>query len=248
MLIAAVLAMAAAMGAMIWQRRPQLADLKVDGFRRGVLWRALLWESALLLGAGCSIGALFGVYGQLLLSHALATVTGFPVVFSVGVLVAFGSFALVTRVAVAIVAVPGYRRGPGASGDQPAGLNRSRRREPDAKPRKALRRNPDRVLPSLGRISIPVESTDPLPLSPGRSGRSLAAAARELLLGPARASPARSGVWRARALTIPDATHSRRCARRRSSASARTPTGPRCSGRCPTGAIRAAAPAGRLSR
>jgi putative ABC transport system permease protein len=107
-LIAAVLAMGAAMGAMIWQRRPQLADMKVDGFGKRVLLRALMWESALLLGAGCSIGALFGVYGQLLLSHALASVTGFPVVFSVGVLVALRSFALVTAVAVVIVAVPGY--------------------------------------------------------------------------------------------------------------------------------------------
>ncbi|MGA8365486.1 MAG: ABC transporter permease [Solirubrobacteraceae bacterium] len=107
-LIAGVLAMAAAMGAMIWQRRPQLADMKVDGFDRRVLWRALLIESGLLLGAGCSIGALFGIYGQLLLSHALAGVTGFPVIFSVGALVALGSFVLVTAVAVAIVAVPGY--------------------------------------------------------------------------------------------------------------------------------------------
>ncbi len=107
-LVAAVLAMAAAMGAMIWQRRPQLADMKVDGFDRRVLWRALLIESGLLLGAGCSIGALFGIYGQLLLSHALATVTGFPVVFSIGALVALSSFVLVTAVAIAIVAVPGY--------------------------------------------------------------------------------------------------------------------------------------------
>jgi putative ABC transport system permease protein len=107
-LIAAVLAMAAAMGAMIWQRRSLLADMKVDGFGRNVLWRALLAESTLLLGTGCSIGAVFGLYGQLLLSHALATVTGFPVVYSVGALVAIGSFALVTGVAVAILAVPGY--------------------------------------------------------------------------------------------------------------------------------------------
>ncbi len=107
-LIAGILAMAAAMGAMIWQRRPQLADMKVDGFDRRVLWRALLIESGLLLGVGCSIGALFGIYGQLLLSHALATVTGFPVIFSIGALVALSSFLLVTAVAVAIVAVPGY--------------------------------------------------------------------------------------------------------------------------------------------
>jgi putative ABC transport system permease protein len=107
-LIAAILAMGAAMGAMIWQRRARLADMKVDGFSRAVLWRALLVESSLLLGAGCSIGAVFGIYGQLLLSHALASVTGFPVVFSIGALVAVGSFTLVTSVAVAIVAVPGY--------------------------------------------------------------------------------------------------------------------------------------------
>jgi putative ABC transport system permease protein len=107
-LIAAVLAMAGAMGSMIWQRRPQLAYIKRQGYRRGVLWRALLCESALLLGAGCSLGALFGIYGQLLLSHALATVTGFPIVFSVGGLLAASDFALVSAVAVAILAVPGY--------------------------------------------------------------------------------------------------------------------------------------------
>jgi putative ABC transport system permease protein len=93
---------------MIWQRRPLLADMKVDGFGRGVLWRSLLVESALLLGAGCSIGAVFGLCGQLLLSHALAVVTGYPVVPSVGVAVAIASFLLVTTVAVSIVALPGY--------------------------------------------------------------------------------------------------------------------------------------------
>ncbi len=107
-LIAAILAMATAMGSMIWQRRPLLADMKVDGFAQGVLWRSLLVESGLLLGVGCSIGALFGLCGQLLLSHALAVVTGFPVVFSVGALVAIGSLLAVTSVAVAIVALPGY--------------------------------------------------------------------------------------------------------------------------------------------
>lgn len=107
-LIAAALAMAGAMAAMIWQRRPQLAYLKRQGYRRSVLWRALLYESALLLGAGCSIGAVFGLYGQVLLSHALASVTGFPVVFSVGALVAVWSVALVSVAAAAMVAVPGY--------------------------------------------------------------------------------------------------------------------------------------------
>jgi putative ABC transport system permease protein len=107
-LVAAVLAMAGAMGSMIWQRRPQLAYIKRQGYTRGVLWRALLCESALLLGAGCSLGALFGIYGQLLLSHALASVTGFPIVYSAGGLAAVSSFALVSVAAVAILALPGY--------------------------------------------------------------------------------------------------------------------------------------------
>jgi putative ABC transport system permease protein len=106
-LIATVLAMAATMGAMIWQRRPRLAGMKVDGFNRGVLWRALLWETGLLLGTGCSLGAVFGLYGQVLLSRALATVTGFPVAFSPGFLIAIASFALVTATAMLIVAIPG---------------------------------------------------------------------------------------------------------------------------------------------
>jgi putative ABC transport system permease protein len=107
-LIAATLAMAGAIAAMIWQRRPQLAYLKRQGYLRRVLWRALIYESALLLAAGCSIGAVFGLYGQLLLSHALASVTGFPVVFSVGAPVALWSVGLVSVAAATIVAMPGY--------------------------------------------------------------------------------------------------------------------------------------------
>ena len=52
--IVAVLAMAAAMGAMIWQRRPRLAKLKLEGFPRAELWRTILLESLLLLGVGCA--------------------------------------------------------------------------------------------------------------------------------------------------------------------------------------------------
>ena len=107
-LIAAVLAMAAAMGAMIWQRRARLADMKVDGFSRLVLWRALLWESAVLLGLGCALGALFGAFGALLLSRALSVVTGFPVIDASPLGVALGSFALITAVAVTMAAIPGY--------------------------------------------------------------------------------------------------------------------------------------------
>jgi putative ABC transport system permease protein len=107
-LIAAVLAMAAAMGNMVWQRRPRLAKLKLEGFPRAELWRTILLESLLLLGVGCVSGGVFGLYGQQLLDRALANVINFPVVYSFGILVALASLALVTAAAVAIVAIPGY--------------------------------------------------------------------------------------------------------------------------------------------
>lgn len=108
-LLAGLLATAAAMGAMIWQRQRRFARLKMQGYEPKALWTALLCESATLLIVGCFAGAVFGVYGQLLLSHALLSVTGMPVIFSLRVLIAAGSFLLVTVVGTAFVAVPGYR-------------------------------------------------------------------------------------------------------------------------------------------
>ncbi len=107
-LIAAVLAMAAAMGAMIWQRRPRLAKLKLEGFSPSELWRTVVLESLILLGAGCITGALMGLLGQQLLDRALANVINFPVVYSVGVLSAVVSLGLVTAAAVAIISAPGF--------------------------------------------------------------------------------------------------------------------------------------------
>ena len=54
------------------------------------------------------MGAVFGLYGQLLLTRALSVVTGFPTLESTPWLGAIGNFALITAVAVAIVALPGY--------------------------------------------------------------------------------------------------------------------------------------------
>lgn len=107
-LIAGALAIAGAMGSMIWQRRDLIAFMKVDGYRRGVLWRWLLCETVLMLVAGCLTGALFGLYGQLLLSHALATVTGLPVSLGIEGAIALSSFLLVSTLVAAIVALPGY--------------------------------------------------------------------------------------------------------------------------------------------
>ena len=107
-LIAAVLAITAAMGAMMWQRRDLVAFIKCAGYSRGVLLRWLLCESVVMLTAGCSIGAVFGVYAQLLGSHFLASVTGFPIVFNVEALAALSSFALVTTGAITIIVLPSY--------------------------------------------------------------------------------------------------------------------------------------------
>ncbi|MEX1140953.1 MAG: FtsX-like permease family protein [Thermoleophilaceae bacterium] len=107
-LIAAVLAMAIAMGGMIWQRRPTMAARKVHGYSESKLWRALLLESGVLLGTGCLSGAAFGLYGQILLSRALETITGFPVSYSAAALPAAAILALVTTIAVAMLALPGW--------------------------------------------------------------------------------------------------------------------------------------------
>ena len=107
-LIAAILAMGFVMISLIWQRRERIAYLKRTGTRRGLLWRSLLFESAVLLGSGCLIGAVVGLYGQLVISHALTTVTGFPITICVGVLIAIYSFLIVSVTALASVAIPGY--------------------------------------------------------------------------------------------------------------------------------------------
>jgi putative ABC transport system permease protein len=100
--------MAAAIGNMVWQRRPRLAKLKLEGFSHGELWRTILLESLLLLAVGCLTGAVFGLYGQQLLDRALANVINFPVVHSVAALSALLSLAVVTAAAAVIIAIPGY--------------------------------------------------------------------------------------------------------------------------------------------
>lgn len=107
MLIAAALAVAAVIGAMIWQRRPQLAKLKLEGFSPGLLWRTIVLESILLVGVGSLSGGVLALLGQRLLDQALRHVVNYPVVISLGVVPMLESIALVTSAAVAIVSVPG---------------------------------------------------------------------------------------------------------------------------------------------
>jgi putative ABC transport system permease protein len=100
--------MATATGAMVWQRRPRLAKLRLEGLSRSELWRTMLFESLVLVGVGCLTGALFGLYGQQLADRALVSAVNFPVDYSVTLLSPLVSLTLVAAAALVILAVPGY--------------------------------------------------------------------------------------------------------------------------------------------
>jgi putative ABC transport system permease protein len=108
LLIAAVLAMAAAMGAAIWQRRGSLAALRIQSFSSRQLWRVLLLETSVVLGAGCATGALVGIYGQVVIDRYLRAVTGFPVASTLAGWSTLEIVALVVVAALAVVAIPGW--------------------------------------------------------------------------------------------------------------------------------------------
>jgi putative ABC transport system permease protein len=107
LLIAAALAVASALSAAIWQRRARLASLKIQGYDTGQLWRALLLESAVVLGVGCILGAVFGVYGHALASRWLRLNTGFPAPFAVGFPGVFLTLALLAMIALTVISLPG---------------------------------------------------------------------------------------------------------------------------------------------
>ena len=107
LLIAAALAVASALSAAIWQRRALLASLKIQGYDTAQLWRALLLESAIVLGVGCAIGAAVGIYGHALASRALIRITGFPAPFSFDVPQLALTLALLASIAMAVIALPG---------------------------------------------------------------------------------------------------------------------------------------------
>jgi putative ABC transport system permease protein len=107
LLIAAAFAVASALSAAIWRRRPQLASLKVQGYDRYQLWRALLLESAIVLGIGCAVGAVLGVYGHALATRWLTLTTGFQTRFLLGVPQMLIDLALVAGIGLIVIALPG---------------------------------------------------------------------------------------------------------------------------------------------
>jgi putative ABC transport system permease protein len=106
--IVAVLAMAAAIGAMISQRRPRLAQLRLEGLPRSTLLGTILLEGAMLAGAGSLTGAAFGLYGQQLTDHVLSSAINFPIQHTVTAMPALASLALVIFPTLVILAIPGH--------------------------------------------------------------------------------------------------------------------------------------------
>jgi putative ABC transport system permease protein len=107
LLIAAALAIASALSAAIWQRRARLASLRIQGYDASQLWRALLLESTIVLGIGCTIGATVGIYGHALASRWLRLETDFPAPFQVGIGKVLITLALLAAIALAVIALPG---------------------------------------------------------------------------------------------------------------------------------------------
>jgi len=107
LLIAAALAVASALSAAIWQRRARLASLKIQGYDTAQLWRALLLESVIVLGIGCVLGAIAGIYGHALASRWLRLETGFPAPFAIGIGTVLLTLALLAAIALTVIALLG---------------------------------------------------------------------------------------------------------------------------------------------
>lgn len=108
LVLAAILAMIAALGSNIWQRRISLSGLRLEGSRPDRLRRILGIEAALILSAGCLTGAVAGVYGQLVIDGYLRHVTAFPVA---GIATGGRPLEIVVLVLVAVLAavtMPGW--------------------------------------------------------------------------------------------------------------------------------------------
>jgi putative ABC transport system permease protein len=108
LLLAAVLAMLAALGSSIWQRRVSLAALRLEGAAPSRLRRLLFVEVLLMLSAGCLTGAAAGVYGEFVIDGYLRHVTGFPVASGIVGRRPFEIFLLVILSVLLVAVLPGW--------------------------------------------------------------------------------------------------------------------------------------------
>jgi putative ABC transport system permease protein len=108
LVVAAILALAAALGSAIWQQRTSLSGLRLEGAPPRRLRRIVFMQSALMLSAGCATGVVAGIYGQVVIDGYLQHVTGFPVATVAAGLRPFEIFVVVLAVVLAIAMVPGW--------------------------------------------------------------------------------------------------------------------------------------------
>jgi putative ABC transport system permease protein len=108
LLLGAIVAMAAALASAIWQRRISLAGLRLAGVRPKRLRLILMTESGLMLAAGCTTGALSGIYGQVVIDGYLRHVTGFPVATLGASFRPLEIFVLAIAAVLALAAIPGW--------------------------------------------------------------------------------------------------------------------------------------------
>jgi putative ABC transport system permease protein len=106
-LICAVLAVAAAMGVAVWQRRRRLATLKTIGFRRGQLLRLIVVEAVILLTVGGAVGAGLGLYAQAVASRWVELTSGSSVSYSPALDLAAATVVVLVVLATVAAAVPG---------------------------------------------------------------------------------------------------------------------------------------------
>lgn len=109
LLIAAALAVASALSTSIWQRRRQFASLKALCFDSFQLWRAIIFECAVLLAIGGVDGTILGVYGHALASRWLKNTTGFPAPFSFAETQVLTTLVLVIGIALLVISLPGLK-------------------------------------------------------------------------------------------------------------------------------------------
>jgi putative ABC transport system permease protein len=107
LLMAAAFSVAAALSAAIWQRRTYLASLKAQGYISWQIWRALLFESVCVVGLGCGVGAVLGIYGHDLADRWLSLTTKFPAPFSIAGVQVLASLATVVTIALLVIMLPG---------------------------------------------------------------------------------------------------------------------------------------------
>lgn len=109
LILAASIAIALAMAAMVWQRRPELASLRLQSFRPGQLQALLAWEALLVVGTGVLLGATAGVYGHYAADRYLRVATGYPVRHGLDLAGVLDLTGLVVAITVLILAAPGFR-------------------------------------------------------------------------------------------------------------------------------------------